>query len=77
MLYLSHGHLENAKAAKLGAEAGFAALEIIPWIPRKLNRARTSSLMASLTRNNLAFSGSTYFPPEDNLGDKPSRVVSK
>lgn len=47
------------------AEAGFAALEISPWIPRKLTATRINSLRTSLRRNGLAFSGFTaIYPPE-------------
>ena len=67
-LHLSHGHLEISKAAKFVAEAGFDAFEISPWIPRKLTPARVNTLMTSLRRNGLAFSGFTsLYPPEMKL----------
>ena len=47
------------------AKAGFDALEISPWFPSELTRARVKSLEASLKRNGLAFSGFTFiYPPE-------------
>jgi sugar phosphate isomerase/epimerase len=65
---LSHGHLEISEAASLVAEAGFDALEISPWIPKKLTRTRVNSLERALRRNNLAFSGFTsLYPPEMTL----------
>jgi sugar phosphate isomerase/epimerase len=67
-LHLSHAQLEIPKAANLVAEAGFDALEISPWIPRKLTGADVSSLRTSLRRNGLAFSGFTpLYPPEMTL----------
>jgi sugar phosphate isomerase/epimerase len=60
--------LDIPKAASLVAEAGFDALEISPWIPRKLTHTRVNSLKTALRRNGLAFSGFTsLYPPEMTL----------
>lgn len=76
-LHLSHGHLEIPKAVSLVAEAGFDALEISPWIPRKLTRTRINSLKTALRRNSLAFSGFTsLYPPEMTLAS-PSGASRK
>lgn len=54
-----------AKATKLVADSGFRALEISPWIPKKLSLARINALRSSLRTNGLAFSGFTaIYPPE-------------
>jgi len=67
-LHLSHAHLGIPKVASLVAKAGFDALEISPWIPRKLSRADIKSLRMSLHRSGLAFSGFTsIYPPEMTL----------
>jgi sugar phosphate isomerase/epimerase len=72
-LHLSHAHLGIPKAASLVAEAGFDALEISPWIPRRLSRADINSLRTSLQKNGLTFSGFTsLYPPEMILASPSS-----
>jgi sugar phosphate isomerase/epimerase len=67
-LHLSHAYLRIPKAVRLVAEAGFDALEISPWIPRRLGRADIKRLRTALQRNSLEFSGFTsLYPPEMTL----------
>jgi sugar phosphate isomerase/epimerase len=67
-LILSHSHLRIPKAVTLVAQAGFAAFDLSPCIPRRLTRAAVSSLRTSLRKNNLAFSGFVgIYPPNMTL----------
>ena len=76
-LHFSGTHLRIPKAAKIVSEAGFAALEISPWIPRELTCADIKTLKISLRRNKLAFSGFTaIYPPEMTLAS-PSAASRK
>jgi sugar phosphate isomerase/epimerase len=73
-LHLSHAHLGIRKSVSLVSESGFDALEISPWIPRRLGRADIKSLRASLKRNGLGFSGFTSLYPPEMILASPSRA---
>ena len=64
-LHFSGARLTHPKAARLAAESGFDALEISPWIPKRLTREDIRGLKTALSKNGIGFSGFTaIYPPE-------------